>query len=65
MRWRRFGEHVTNVVLAVQKRQRTIHIHAAAKSFYAGHKDNPSTTASPQMRSLQEWQMCGDLNSPM
>jgi hypothetical protein len=29
------------------------------------HKDNPSTTASPQMRSLQEWQMCGDLNSPM
>jgi hypothetical protein len=29
------------------------------------HKDNPSTTASAQMRSLQEWQMCGDLNSPM
>jgi len=28
------------------------------------HKDNPSTTASAQMRSLQEWQMCGDLNSP-
>jgi hypothetical protein len=28
------------------------------------HKSNPSTTASPQMQSLKEWQMCGDLNSP-
>ena len=29
------------------------------------HKDNPSTTASQAMRDLKEWQMCGDLNSPM
>jgi hypothetical protein len=28
------------------------------------HKANNSTTASDDMRSLQEWQMCGDLNSP-
>jgi hypothetical protein len=28
------------------------------------HKSNPSTTASPGMLALQEWQMCGDLNSP-
>jgi hypothetical protein len=25
------------------------------------HKSNPSTTASPQLMSLQEWQMCDDL----
>ena len=29
------------------------------------HKDNPSTTASQAMMDLKEWQMCGDLNSPM
>jgi hypothetical protein len=28
------------------------------------HKSNPSTTASPGMLALKEWQMCGDLNSP-
>ncbi len=28
------------------------------------HKSNPSTTASPAMLALKEWQMCGDLNSP-
>lgn len=28
------------------------------------HGANPSTTASPAMQSLKEWQMCGDLNSP-
>ena len=29
------------------------------------HKSNPSTTASPGFFSLQEWQMCGDLNTPI
>ena len=29
------------------------------------HKGNNSNTASDGMRALQEWQMCGDLNSPM
>jgi hypothetical protein len=29
------------------------------------HKGNNSNTATDAMRSLQEWQMCGDLNSPM
>ena len=29
------------------------------------HKSNPSTTASAQMSALREYQMCGDLNSPM
>lgn len=28
------------------------------------HKSNPSTTAAPGFFSLQEWQMCGDLNQP-
>jgi len=28
------------------------------------HKSNPSTTADPGFFDLQEWQMCGDLNSP-
>ena len=28
------------------------------------HKSNPSTTAGPGFFSLQEWQMCGDLNMP-
>lgn len=28
------------------------------------HKSNNSTTASQAMLSLQEWQMCGDLDSP-
>jgi hypothetical protein len=28
------------------------------------HKGNNSNTSTAQMRSLQEWQMCGDLNSP-
>jgi len=29
------------------------------------HKENPSTTASAGMMALKEYQMCGDLNSPM
>ena len=28
------------------------------------HKGNNSNTASPAMMAMQEWQMCGDLNSP-
>jgi hypothetical protein len=28
------------------------------------HKSNPSTTASPQLMTLQEWQMCDDLTAP-
>jgi hypothetical protein len=28
------------------------------------HKTNPSTTAGAGFTDLQEWQMCGDLNSP-
>jgi hypothetical protein len=28
------------------------------------HKTNPSTTADPGFFQLEEWQMCGDLNSP-
>jgi hypothetical protein len=28
------------------------------------HKSNPSTTAGPGFFDLQEWQMCGDLNTP-
>jgi len=28
------------------------------------HKSNPSTTAGPGFFSLQEWQMCGDLETP-
>jgi len=28
------------------------------------HKSNNSTTASPAMLALQEWQMCPDLDSP-
>jgi len=28
------------------------------------HKPNPSTTAGPGFFDLQEWQMCGDLNTP-
>lgn len=28
------------------------------------HKSNNSTTASPAMLAMQEWQMCGDLDSP-
>lgn len=28
------------------------------------HKSNPSTTPGPGFFSLQEWQMCGDLNMP-
>jgi hypothetical protein len=29
------------------------------------HKSNPSTTATPAMYALKEWQMCGDLDTPM
>ena len=29
------------------------------------HKGNNSNTATDAMRALKEWQMCGDLNSPM
>ncbi len=29
------------------------------------HKANRSTTIDPSLAGLQEWQMCGDLNSPM
>jgi hypothetical protein len=29
------------------------------------HKSNPSTSATPEMYALKEWQMCGDLLTPM
>ena len=28
------------------------------------HDGNPSNTISPELASLQEWQMCGDLATP-
>ena len=63
-----FGIHIDNRNTPGERFYRVSTRSLAAERNGGGnvqlHKSNPSTTAGPGFFDLQEWQMCGDLDTP-